>query len=239
MQALQTNGLGASLPPPFAAVRGVEQAGIVHDLGNHIQIVSSALNILSRELNGSSRIASVLAAARDSIDRATALVRQSLDGARARAANEPVSLARCLEDLLPTLRSISGPAITVALAAAANLPCVTCNRIELENVMLNMTLNARDAMPGGGMLHIVLDQVGADIVLRVADNGSGMSAEVRARALQPFFTTKSERGGSGVGLATVVRFAAAAGGRVELDSTVGVGTTITLSLPVGDEKRSS
>ena len=239
MQAMQINDPGAFLLSPVAVRGGVEQAGIVHDLGNHIQIVSSALNILSRELNGSSRVASVLVAARDSIERATALVRQSLDGARASAACQSVSLARCLDDLLPTLRSIVGPTITVALTAAANLPCVTCNRVELENVMLNMALNARDAMPDGGTLHITLDRVGADIVLRVADNGSGMSPEVQARALQPFFTTKGASGGSGVGLATVARFATAVGGRVELESTAGVGTTIILILPAGDGKRCS
>ena len=229
MQTLQL-GTAAATPfsTPVAARAGYEQAGIVHDLGNLIQVVTSALNILARELTGAPKLIPIIATARSSLDRASRLVRQNIAGASEKAEIETIDLERCLVDLLPALQSIGGSAVTVALATTSNVPPLQCNPLDLENAVLNLAVNARDAMPMGGTLAITLDQVAAGTILRVADNGHGMSPEVRARALEPFFTTKGELGGSGVGLAMVARFAAAAEGRVEIESAPGVGTTITL-----------
>ena len=230
MQGLQIRTVTRA--PSLVATRGeYEQAGVVHDLGNLIQVVSSALNILSRELVDSSRLTPVLATARSSLERASALIRQNMKGACASAANESVDLERLLVDLLPTLQSIAGSAITVALSASGKLPRLDTNPVELENAVLNLALNSRDAMPAGGALDITLGLTGGEMFLRVADGGKGMAPEVAARALEPFFTTKGESGGSGVGLAMVARFAANAGGRIALESAVGVGTTITLLFP--------
>jgi signal transduction histidine kinase len=204
-----------------------DRAGTVHDLGNLVQVASSALNIISREIAGSENLSEVMATARSSLDRAGSLIRHRLGAARMAALVEPVDLGRCVTDLLPTLRSVAGPGVMIALTALAG-PRVRCDVAELENVVLNLVLNARDAMPEGGILSIAVGELGDGPFLRVADTGCGMSPEIRARAFEPFFTTKGERGGSGIGLPMVARFAADVGGRVELDSAPGAGTSVTL-----------
>jgi CheY-like chemotaxis protein/anti-sigma regulatory factor (Ser/Thr protein kinase) len=107
---------------------------------------------------------------------------------------------------------------------------------QLENALVNLCLNARDAMPSGGRIVIAAtNDARADqpqrVCVSVADNGQGMSPEVRARALEPFFTTKKRGLGSGLGLGMVLAFAEQSGGALDIDSTVGKGTTVTLYLP--------
>jgi CheY-like chemotaxis protein len=129
--------------------------------------------------------------------------------------------------------------INVEMSFASDLWPVEVDVGELERAVLNLSLNARDAMEHGGRIKMVgknaTDRIGAAFVsLSVSDDGIGMPAEVRARAFEPFFTTKEVGKGSGLGLAQVYGFANQSGGRVEIDSTIGVGTTVTLLLPRSD-----
>jgi signal transduction histidine kinase len=125
----------------------------------------------------------------------------------------------------------------------ADTPPLVCNRSHLENAILNLALNARDAMPKGGVLSITVSprrERNSDVlglVLCVSDDGDGMARETMARALDPFFTTKTGARGAGLGLAMVRRFAEENGGTVSLESSLGLGTTVTLWLPLEPRQR--
>jgi len=111
---------------------------------------------------------------------------------------------------------------------------VVCDPGQIEQMLVSLAVNARDAMPGGGDLVIDTGRHGDQVRLRVSDSGSGMSAEVMERAFEPFFTTKGS-GGTGLGLATVYGTVTQAGGEITLASSVGIGTTVTVLLPVASD----
>ena len=218
-------------------------AGTVHDLGNLIQVVSSALSILARQSSAECNQSHnpVLSSARASLERAGALVRQSLGAQGGRVAmSEPVDLAKCLNDQHATLQSVCGPFISLSIQSGAQLPPLFCNRLELENALLNLVINARDALPKGGTISIVAAKSGTSdapgLLLCVSDDGLGMSPETMEHALDPFFTTKGHEG-NGVGLSMVARFAREAGGSVHLESAIAVGTVVTLLFPARTTER--
>jgi signal transduction histidine kinase len=214
-------------------------AGVVHDLGNLIQIAASAVNIISRSSRAcpDSALEPVLARARTALERASALVRQTnvrTDPAFAvRPTQELQSVTSSVDEIRALISSICEPDISLSIDVPADLPPVRCHRIELQSAVLNLVTNARGAMPDGGSIVIVARGVADDqlVELSVADNGVGMSRETLLRAFNPYFTTRADGRGTGLGLAMVQRFAQEAGGRVELASTPGAGTTVTLRLP--------
>jgi signal transduction histidine kinase len=214
-------------------------AGVVHDLGNLIQIAASAVNIISRSSRAcpDSALEPVLARARTALERASALVRQTnvrTDPAFAvRPTQELQSVTSCVDEIRALISSICEPDISLSIDVPADLPPVRCHRIELQSAVLNLVTNARGALPDGGSIVIVARGVADDqlVELSVADNGVGMSRETLLRAFNPYFTTRADGRGTGLGLAMVQRFAQEAGGRVELASTPGAGTTVTLRLP--------
>ena len=223
-----------------ARSNGLDQAGLVHDLGNLMQVVTSALNIIGNDVETakSSTLAQVVVTAKASLDRANALIRQSMTLMRAPIASAPaVDVQACLVELATAICSLAGPAICLELRIAAELPPIACDRLALENAVLNLAINARDAMQGDGLLVIGASlqpgPAGEMVRLSVSDNGCGMSADTKARALDAFFTTKGASGGSGVGLAMVMRFAKAAGGTVQIDSEPNLGTTVAILVPAG------
>lgn len=229
------NSASASDPMPDAA-------GVVHDLGNLIQIASSALNIIARHprVEGGA-LKPVVARAKTSLERAGALVRQTMDRASQDRMDAPtliemVCVGACLDEIAALLACLCEPDVTLTIDTAADLPLVRCSRLDLQNVILNLVLNARDAMPDGGAIVITVGETthaGArtGLELHVADTGVGMSRETLERAFDPFFTTKAS-GRGGIGLAMVKRFTQEAGGSVKIASTVGSGSTVTLRLPL-------
>jgi signal transduction histidine kinase len=232
---LLTDSASAGDPMPQAA-------GVVHDLGNLIQIASSALNIIARHPRvGGGALKPVVARAKASLERAGALVRQTMDRASQDQMGAPmlietVCVGACLDEITALLACLCEPDVTLTIKAAADLPLIRCSRLDLQNVVLNLVLNARDAMPDGGAIGITIGETthaGArtGLELQVADTGVGMSRETLERAFDPFFTTKAS-GRGGVGLAMVKRFVQEAGGSVKIDSTVGAGSTVTLWLPL-------
>jgi signal transduction histidine kinase len=125
--------------------------------------------------------------------------------------------------------------IRLHIRTSSDLLAVTCSRIGLQNAILNLVFNARDAMPNGGVVSIVAQEISdgtssTDVEISVADTGVGMTREVIDRAFNTFFTTKPT-GLGGFGLPMVKHFAEGAGGWVEIESESGVGTTVTLGLP--------
>ncbi|MGD9802018.1 MAG: sensor histidine kinase [Hyphomicrobiaceae bacterium] len=216
---------------------GLMTAGIVHDLGNMIQILSASVEILDDHptIKATRALRPVVGRAVRSLDRASALVQQILGFARNEGTlEEDVDLAMCFAGLERLLRWIGRDRFRLRMRVAPDLPPLFCNRCNLENVVLNLVLNARDAMPDGGTVTIDVGtrEDGDWIMLRVSDTGKGMPPDIKSRAFEPFFTTKGQRRGNGLGLTMVRRFVQEAGGNVDIKSQVGEGTTVTLRFPV-------
>ena len=214
----------------------IGSAGLVHDLGNLIQIASSSVNIIASYPNiNTAGLTPVIAGAKTSLDRAGALVRHAIRTAIDRAAAvEQVSVAACFAEVEMLVQRTWGPSIQLDVQINSDLPAVRCDPMALQNAILNLLFNARDAMPSGGAISIRAEAVslesGTGVELRVADNGIGMKPDTIVRAFDPFFTTKSD-GLGGVGLPIVERFVTEAGGHVLIESEYGVGTTVKLRLP--------
>ncbi len=144
-----------------------------------------------------------------------------------------VNMAAFLREIQPTLQRIVGSGVVLALEAGEELPPVWVDPRQLTAALLNLASNSRDAMGRSGTLTIrVARESDTRVRIDIRDTGSGMSAEVLARATDPFFTTKAVGAGSGLGLSMVDGFARQSGGELRLHSEQGGGTTITLILPV-------
>ncbi|MDB5364636.1 MAG: hybrid sensor histidine kinase/response regulator [Rhodospirillales bacterium] len=214
--------------------------GVAHDFNNLLMVIAGGLEMLERQ-EDQKRRQRLLQGMRMATERGAALTRQLLAFARRQKLRpEPVDLTRQvggMHDLLD--RSLRGD-IKVATAFANDLWPVEVDPGELELVLLNLAVNARDAMPRGGTITIHARNMphhagampdGDFVELSVIDDGTGMSPAVVARAFEPFFTTKEVGKGSGLGLAQVYGFAQQSGGHARIVSEVGSGTAISLMLP--------
>ena len=216
----------------------LKHSNFSHELGNLIQVASSAMNIIARSsgVKTDADLEPVLSGARTSLDRAGVLVRQALLHTNdAEAGLEVVEVEHCLMDVGRVVQHIWPPEIGVSLSLQPDLPGVCCDPLALHNAILNLALNARAAMPKGGEIVIAAETVTADdgtpsVQISVCDTGFGMNADTASRACDPFFTTKSE-GLGGLGLSIVEHFVLELGGTIDIDSTPGVGTTVVLQLP--------
>jgi two-component system, cell cycle sensor histidine kinase and response regulator CckA len=214
--------------------------GIAHDFNNLIAVIANYAAFVRKELEDGTRAAGdadqILAAAK----RASDLTRRLLLFSRRQSGTpEVLSVRRVIEGVETVLRQTLGAEVELSVVADERLWEVEADRTQLEQVLMNLALNAREAMPEGGQLRIVAandvlrDAEGPSaraVRLEVADSGRGMQPEVSAHAFEPFFTTKAA-GGIGLGLATVHGIVTKAGGRVHLDSVPGRGTTVTVWLP--------
>jgi signal transduction histidine kinase len=177
-----------------------------------------------------------VASAVRSLERAAAVIGLVAGFGRAADADaEDLDIALCLAALERPLRRIIPETIRLELRVSPACSRVTCRRRDFENALLSLVLNARDAMPDGGVLTIEAADRGAgssrSVAITVTDTGVGMDAPTLARAFEPFFTTKGGGCGEGLGLAMVRRFAQAAGGGAVARSSPRTGTTVTLELP--------
>jgi len=213
--------------------------GVAHDFNNLLAVFASGLQILERS-DGSPR-PRVFDAMRRAIARGTGLTRHLLAFSRRRPVNpESIDIVGHLKGMRTLLDGSLGGHIQVQMNLGEDVWPIEVDAGELELAVLNLCLNARDAMPQGGTITITAENVGiaddADaanglVELSVADTGIGMAPEIVTRAFEPFFTTKDVGKGSGLGLPQVYGFAQQSGGRVSIDSTVGAGTKVTLLLP--------
>jgi signal transduction histidine kinase len=214
----------------------VAAAGLVHDLGNLIQIAYSAINIVARTPDmPAPHSGPILHRARTCLEHAGALVRRNIELARDRAITDQCSdVAACLSEVAALVIAMDEPGLILDTDIEPRLPDLRCDPIELRRAILNLVFNARDAIAGGGYILIaarsIRDQHSAAVEIRVVDNGVGMSAATIARIFDPFFTTKSD-GLGGIGLPMVERFVRSAGGEIAIDSEPGLGTTVALRLP--------
>ncbi|GGD41376.1 ATP-binding protein [Pseudoxanthomonas indica] len=211
--------------------------GIAHDFNNLLMVITAGLEMLERRSDPARR-ETLMRGMRQAAQRGAGLTRQLLAFSRSRELRpESVDLARLISDTRALLdRSLRGD-IEVNVDLAPGLWPVIADPGELELVILNLAVNARDAMPNGGVITLQGENVddadgrGEFVRLAVRDTGVGMADAIKARVFEPFFTTKDVGKGSGLGLAQVYGFAKQSGGSVTIDSTVGQGTTITLLLP--------
>lgn len=215
----------------------IAAAGVLHDLGNLIQIASSAINIIGRNSHMPAiHAAPMIERARLCLEHAGALVRQNIELLRNRTiSDENRSIATCLADVATMIEALGEPDFRVEFQVEPNLPEARCDAVGMCRALLNLVLNARDAMDGRGLVRIEArtiwnGPVAVGVELCVADKGVGMSAAMIERACDPFFTTKVE-GRGGIGLPMVERFARDAGGEIAIESQPGIGTTVTLRLP--------
>ena len=219
--------------------------GIAHDFNNMLAVVIGALELAKRRLDRSpADVERHIDNALDGATRAAELTRRLLAFARAEPLRpEGVDAAGALENMASLLRRSLGERIGVAVEAEPDLWPIWADRPQFENAILNLAVNARDAMDGKGEVEIRLanvtlgdDEIGeaaAGDYIRVAvtDSGSGMSPQVIERVFEPFFTTKPVGKGTGLGLSQIFGFVRESGGEIAIDSTVGEGTTVSLYLP--------
>ena len=214
---------------------------VAHDLGNLLQVASSAIRIIDRRLDGARRsgLDPVIVGALASIERATALSRRILDaGSRSAAGQSVIYLDTLLTELREEIALAAGPGLRLRYRFGDSIPAIVCHKADLENVLLNLVVNARDAIGGEGQITLSVERdlprvrgLRQGVTLRVTDTGCGMPQWVIDQAFQPFFSTKPSDRGTGLGLALVTAFAARLGGSAELSSVVGKGTTVLLRLP--------
>jgi signal transduction histidine kinase/CheY-like chemotaxis protein len=222
--------------------------GVAHDFNNLLTPIVGALDMLQRKGVGSERDQRLIDGAAQSAERAKTLVQRLLAFAR-RQPLQPTSvdIAKLVTGMADLIRSTSGPQIRVVLEAGENLPPAKADPNQIEMAVLNLSVNARDAMPQGGTLRITAGdvEVGRDhpaklrqgryIRLSVADTGVGMDEATLVRAVEPFFSTKGLGKGTGLGLSMAHGLASQLGGALTVQSRSGVGTNVELWLPVSDE----
>lgn len=210
--------------------------GVAHDLNNLLMVVTGRLELLARIDGGSPEQARVLADATSAAQRGAELLRRLLAvGRRSVPVLQALDANHVVGDLLQLVRHSLPPSIGLGTELAHELPPAWGDRAQLETALLNLVLNAREAMPNGGEVVIgtaVVHEEDAEFVsIAVRDNGCGMAPEVSRRAFEPYFSTKPVGQGTGLGLMMVERFAREAGGRVELETSPGCGTSVRLLLP--------
>jgi signal transduction histidine kinase/DNA-binding response OmpR family regulator len=210
--------------------------GIAHDFNNLLTVVLGNADILMRRIEDE-KARRQLEAIKLAADRGHTLTRQLLAFSRRQTLNpEPVDLNQLVLGFAPLMRQAVGEGVILDLTPHAAPVYVLVDANQLENALLNMAVNARDAMDGEGRLTIsVAEREGAGVIA-VTDTGSGMTAETRQRLFEPFYTTKEVGRGSGLGLSQVYGFLKQSGGTVEIDSVVGEGSTFRLTLPVTERR---
>ncbi len=233
--------------------------GIAHDFNNMLQSIGGSLEMLQRrvEQDRLPEAARYIETARTGVERAAALTHRLLAFSRRQMLQpRPVTLGTCIASIAEPIRRAVGPDIAVEFSLCGQTCPVLCDPDQLESALLNLAVNARDAMPGGGTLTVatadriltsaeLLGQEGAKpgayVEISVTDSGTGMTGHVASRAFDPFFTTKPVGQGTGLGLSQIYGFARQSGGLARLESVPGQGTTVRLLLPchVTDRKISA
>lgn len=226
--------------------------GVAHDFNNLLTPIVGTLDMLERKGLGGERERRLIAGAVQSAERAKTLVQRLLAFARRQPLQAvAVDVKALIEGMAALVTSTTGPQIRVMVDVPADTPAARADPNQLEMALLNLSVNARDAMPDGGTLRIsaraerLADQLrpglqaGAYVRLSVSDDGMGMDAVTLARAVEPFFSTKGVGKGTGLGLSMVHGLASQLGGGLFLQSRPGLGTNVELWLPQSDAAATS
>lgn len=212
--------------------------GIAHDFNNMLAVISGGAHMLHRKVaNPDPELKRVLDGIEQGTQRAAALSGRLLAFSRRRPpARQIIDVTAVVTGMADILRYTIGRNITVEMVPATDLWPVSADPNQLENAVLNLAVNARDAMPEGGQITIETanmpdDAAGPQVRISVRDTGQGMTPEILRQALEPFFTTKGEGRGTGLGLAQVHGFVKQCGGVLHIDSAPGKGTVVNIHLP--------
>jgi PAS domain S-box-containing protein len=222
---------------------GQLSGGIAHDFNNILAVISASAELLLDGLSLSPESSEDVAALRDAIRRGGSLTQQLLSFARPHPAQpERLDLNAVVKDEAAMLAPLLGSKHTLILCLDPSGAPVRCDRTQLEQVLMNLVLNACDAMADGGGITITTRRLqepkGPCVRLRVEDTGVGMDEATQRRAFEPFFTTKPPGKGTGLGLSTVYMIVKQAGGSVQVESRVGAGSTFDVALPDDELQRS-
>jgi PAS domain S-box-containing protein len=207
--------------------------GVAHDFNNLLMIIGGNIHTVRKEITGEKSIRA-LRAIETASERAATLTRQLLTFARRQNVQpQPIALAERLASIRDVLNSGLGSAVSLAIDVADDVWTILVDPTEFETALLNLVVNARDAMPDGGSVVIsATNNLDEGVVeISVEDTGEGIPEDIASKVFDPFFTTKPVGKGTGLGLSQVHGFAHQAGGSITLDSTLGKGTRITISLP--------
>lgn len=225
--------------------------GVAHDFNNLLQVIGGNLQLLSKELAGNDRAQTRIGNALAGVSRGSKLASQLLAfGRRQPLRPTVVTVGRLVRSMDDMLRRALGEAIELETVIGGGLWNTAVDATQLENALLNLATNSRDAMEGTGKLTIEAGNASLDdsyarehleveagqyVMIAVTDNGPGMSEDVRRQAFEPFFTTKAEGQGTGLGLSMVYGFVKQSGGHVSIYSEPGDGTTVRMYLPRSTE----
>jgi len=222
--------------------------GLAHDFNNILAGVGGSLELMARRLEQGriDEIPRYITGAADAVKRAAGITQRMLAFSRRQTLDpKPTNLVTLVDGMIELITRSVGPAVSIKTEMDLNLWLTYIDVSQLENALLNLCINARDAMPDGGSIKISGVNVAADnhsvrelglresdyVCLTVADTGTGMSPDIVARAFDPFFTTKPIGRGTGLGLSMVYGFAGQSGGTVKIESDLGAGTKVMLYLP--------
>jgi signal transduction histidine kinase len=226
--------------------------GIAHDFNNLLTVLVGNLYLVAEELRDRPKVFEKIKSARDASKRGADLIKQLLAFARRESVETAViDPCKVVSDLEPLLRRALGSKVALRVELQPEAGKVRASTAQLESVIVNLTINARDAIEKKGTVTISvqrarltpseaalrgLSKAGDYVSVRVADDGSGIPADTIGKVFEPFFSTKKDRGGTGLGLSMVRWFAEQAGGAIALDSAVGRGTTVAVLLPLSVEQ---
>ncbi len=220
--------------------------GVAHDFNNLLTPIVGALDMLRRQHDNDPKSSRLIAGALQASQRAATLVQRLLSFARRQhLETRTIDVGELVEGMHDLIQRTIGPHISVTVDTEGDLPPARIDPGQLELAILNLAVNARDAMAGGGNLRLKLDQAilehpmhglepGPYIRLAVSDTGVGMDEQTLARAVEPFFTTKGQGEGTGLGLSMIHGLAAQSGGALRIHSQVGKGTTAEIWLPAAE-----
>jgi PAS domain S-box-containing protein len=213
--------------------------GVAHDFNNLLMIISGSLHFLKKNAGSDPKMQRAITAIETATRRGAALTSQLLTFARRQSVNpQPIDVAEKVTAIREVLDTGVGSAVQIAFDLQSDTWPVTVDISELETALVNLAINARDAMPSGGTVTIATRNLAADepdgrdhVAISVSDAGFGIAPDVLDKVFDPFFTTKPVGKGTGLGLSQVHGFAHQAGGTVRVESELGKGTTVTILLP--------
>jgi PAS domain S-box-containing protein len=208
--------------------------GIAHDFNNLLMGIMACSRMAAAELDSKSSVKDLFDEIAAAANRGVALTRRLLNFSRKQAVElGPTSINAVVGENQTMLRQLLGEDVALEIELAPAGAHVMADEGLIEQILINLLINARDAMPKGGEIHITtLEPAGAsEVVMEVRDHGCGMTPEVRARIFEPFFSTKGPERGTGLGLSTVQRIVGQLGGSIEVESQVDRGTTFRLTFP--------
>lgn len=211
---------------------GQMAGGLAHDFGNLLPPISMTLHLLEKRHGEDARTRELIEAAEESVERADKLIKRLLDLSRPGRTEPAVrAVGPLLDEVAPLLRQVLGTR-ELRLSVDPGTPDIAVDADQLHMALLNLAINARDATEEGAVVELgAAPAEGARVRITLADQGRGMDAETLARAVEPFYSTKASGEGTGLGLPMVHNFAVAAGGDLRIESAVGAGTRVTMTLP--------